>query len=167
MTDTLSHAGDADMAQDRFRARKVSSEVEARPLSAELPLPKTFNRAARKSYYFYLMAPAIALLAFISLYPFFWLIVMAFQKGDMGPVEWVGFKNFADLASDGRFLSGWALLLKYSAMCLFLQVGIGLLLALGCVLLNSRIVYGIAARMERDLRAAAAERRAAPPSDPS
>lgn len=44
---------------------------------------------------------------------------------------------------------------------------IGLLLALGCVLLNSRIVYGIAARMERDLRAAAAERRAAPPSDPS
>ncbi|MEO5989259.1 MAG: hypothetical protein ABIU54_04540 [Candidatus Eisenbacteria bacterium] len=45
---------------------------------------------------------------------------------------------------------------------------IGLLLALGCVLLNSRIVYGIAARMERDLRAMAAERRTPPPpSDPA
>ena len=130
MTETLSHAGDAGQAQDRYRARKVSSEVEARPLSAVLPVPKTFNPAARKAYYFYLMAPAIALLAFISLYPFFWLIIMAFQKGDMGAVEWVGFKNFTDLASDGRFLSGWVLLLKYSAMCLVLQVGIGVLLAL-------------------------------------
>ncbi len=45
---------------------------------------------------------------------------------------------------------------------------IGLLLALGCVLLNSRIVYGIAARMERDVRALAAERRSPPPpSDPA
>ena len=119
-----------DNTADRFRARKLSSEVEARPISAPLATPTRRNPAATKAYYFYLMAPAIALLAFISLYPFFWLIVMAFQKGDMGAVEWVGFKNFTDLASDGRFLSGWVLLFKYSAMCLFLQVGIGVLLAL-------------------------------------
>ncbi len=130
MSQTSSLSQSTIDAVDRFRARKVSVEVEARPLSAELPIPTSFNPAARKAYYFYLMAPAIALLAFISLYPFFWLIVMAFQKGDMGAVEWVGFKNFTDLASDGRFLSGWVLLFKYSAMCLFLQVGIGVLLAL-------------------------------------
>ncbi|MCA3436423.1 MAG: sugar ABC transporter permease [Rhodobacter sp.] len=130
MTETLTGI---DMSvrtpEDRFRARKVSTEVEARPLSAALPPPGRLNPAARKAYYFYLMAPAIALLAFISLYPFFWLIVMAFQKGDMGAVEWVGFKNFTDLASDDRFLSGWVLLFRYSTMCLFLQVSIGVLLA--------------------------------------
>lgn len=130
MTDTMSGlVMTVDTSADRFRARKLSSEVEARPMSAPLKPPGRFNPAAKKAYYFYLMAPAIALLAFISLYPFFWLIIMAFQKGDMGAVEWVGFKNFTDLASDGRFLSGWALLFKYSAMCLFLQVAIGVLLA--------------------------------------
>ena len=63
-------------------------------------------------------------------------------------------------------LSGLAQMLQGQLAPAAMRV-IGLLLALGCVLLNSRIVYGIAARMERDLRAAAAERRAAPPSDPS
>ena len=131
MTDTLNITGlKRDSREDRFRARAFSSEVEARPITAELAAPSRFNPAAAKSYYFYLMAPAIALLAFISLYPFFWLIIMAFQKGDMGAVQWVGFKNFTDLAKDGRFLSGWVLLFKYSAMCLFLQVAIGVLLAL-------------------------------------
>lgn len=131
MTQTLGGlALSAPAGEDRFRARIVSTEVEARPLSATLQPPGTFNPAARKAYYFYLMAPAIALLAFISLYPFFWLIVMAFQKGEIGTVEWVGFKNFVDLASDGRFLSGWVLLFKYSAMCLFLQVFLGVPLAL-------------------------------------
>jgi multiple sugar transport system permease protein len=115
--------------ETRFRARALSTEVEARPVTAQLPTPKRFNPAATKTYYFYLMAPAIALLAFISLYPFFWLIIMAFQKGEIGAVEWVGFKNFTDLASDGRFLSGWFLLFRYSAMCLFLQVAIGVMLA--------------------------------------
>ena len=137
MTATMTGAIPSDdTGADRFRARKLSSEVEARPLSAELVPPGRRNPAAKKIYYFYLMAPAIALLAFISLYPFFWLIIMAFQKGDMGPVEWVGFKNFIDLASDDRFLTGWVLLFKYSAMCLFLQVAIGLLLAL--IVNNSR-----------------------------
>ena len=137
MTDYMNMAaGAGDEAAERFRARILSSEVEARPISDQLAAPTLLNAAATKAYYYYLMAPAIALLAFISLYPFFWLIVMSLQKGDMGAVEWVGFKNFVDLAYDNRFLSGWMLLFKYSAMCLFLQVGIGVLLAL--IVNNSR-----------------------------
>ena len=137
MTETVNTAnGTDDGATKRFRARILSTEVEALPISDELAPPAKLNTAQRKIYYFYLMAPAIALLAFISLYPFFWLIVLSFQKGDMGPVEWVGFKNFINLAHDGRFLSGWGLLFKYSALCLFLQVSIGLLLAV--VVNNSR-----------------------------
>ena len=137
MTDQVNIATGASGGDGkRFRARILSTEVEALPITIQLDPPTKLNAAATKAYYIYLMAPAIALLAIISLYPFFWLLILSFQKGDMGAVEWVGFKNFIALAHDGRFLSGWALLFKYSAMCLFLQVSIGLLLAV--VVNNSR-----------------------------
>ncbi len=112
-----------------FRARGTSSEIEARPHSAALPLPARLNSAAPRRYYLYLMAPAIAVLAFISLYPFVWLIVMSLQNVGVGEGEWVGLKNYTRLFSDERFLEGWVLLAQYSAMCLTLQLSIGLLLA--------------------------------------
>ena len=55
MTATMTGAIPAgDTGADRFRARKLSSEVEARPLSAELVPPGRRNPAATKIYYFYL-----------------------------------------------------------------------------------------------------------------
>ncbi len=72
----------------------------------------------------------------------------------------------------GILSAPWSVLLASVAQALHGRIPddamriIGLLLALGCVLLNSRIVYGIAARMERDVRAMAAERRP-PPSERS
>jgi len=131
MTDTAAKGGDTTL----FRARSYSTEIEARPAPTTLPPPQ-MNPPAKRRYYLYLMAPAIVILAFISLYPFFWLIVMSFQKGGSGPTEWVGFSNYIRLGSDERFLSGWVLLLQYSAMCLTLQLGIGLLLAV--IVNNSR-----------------------------
>lgn len=130
MTETTHMPGlSRDMAADLFRARKQSTEVEARPPAAGLSAPRRLNPPAPKHYYFFLMAPAIAILAFISLYPFFWLIVMSFQKGDMGGVEWVGFDNYTRLLSDGSFLNGWLRLAQYSVLCLGLQVSIGVMLA--------------------------------------
>lgn len=74
----------------------------------------------------------------------------------------------------GVLSAPWSVLLAQLAQALQAHLAsaamriIGILLALGCVLLNSRIVFGIAARMERDLRAMAAERRSPPPpSDPA
>ncbi len=112
-----------------FRARGTSTAIEARPVTAALPLPARMNPAAPRRYYLYLMAPAIAVLAFISLYPFVWLIVMSLQNVGVGAGEWVGLRNYTRLLSDDRFLQGWVLLFKYSAMCLTLQLSIGLLLA--------------------------------------
>ena len=112
-----------------FRARGTSSDIEAQPVSAALPLPARLNTAAPRRYYFFLMAPAIAVLAFISLYPFVWLIVMSLQNVGVGEGEWVGLRNYTRLFSDERFLEGWVLLAQYSAMCLALQLSIGLLLA--------------------------------------
>ena len=112
-----------------FRARGTSHDIEARPVTATLPLPARLNAAAPRRYYLYLMAPAIGVLAFISLYPFVWLIVMSLQDVGVGDGEWVGLKNYIKLFSDERFLEGWVLLAQYSAMCLALQLSIGLLLA--------------------------------------
>ena len=119
-----------------FRARGQSSDVEASPSASNLTPPVQRNAAAPRRYYLYLMAPAITILAFISLYPFVWLIVMSLQDVGVGTGTWVGFRNYTRLLSDVRFLDGWVLLLQYSAMCLALQLSIGLLLAV--IVNNSR-----------------------------
>ncbi len=131
MTSEATNIGVAPKARGTtlFRARGTSSDIEARPVSAPLALPDHRNPAAPRRYYLYLMAPAIAVLAFISLYPFIWLIVMSLQNVGVGAGEWVGLKNYTRLFSDERFLQGWVLLAQYSAMCLALQLSIGLLLA--------------------------------------
>lgn len=98
--------------------------------------PRSFNPPMAKRYYLYLMAPAIAILAFVSLYPFFWLLVLSLQEVGVNSREWVGFANFTRLVTDARFTNGWLLLLQYSALCLGLQLSIGLLLAV--IVNNSR-----------------------------
>ena len=138
MTDATQVRGGAasSVAEKLFRAREYSAEVEAQPVSDAKEVPRTFNAPEPKRYYLYLMAPAIALLAFISLYPFFWLIVLSLQDVGIVGGEWVGFENYARLFKDPRFKDGWILLLQYSAMCLGLQVTIGL--ALAVIANNSR-----------------------------
>jgi len=86
-------------------------------------------------FYFYLMMPAIIVLAAISLYPFFWLIYMSLHKVDIGLANdsWNNFKNWTRLGRDSKFAEGWWLLLKYSAMCMFFEVLLGVVLA---VILN-------------------------------
>ena len=92
------------------------------------------NPAPSRRYYFWMMAPAIVTLAAISLYPFFWLIWMSLHNVDIGSSKWVGLLNFERLFTrDAKFANGWFLLIKYSAMCLFFELLIGVLLA---VLLN-------------------------------
>ncbi len=100
--------------------------------------PPRLNRSPSRSYYFYLMLPAIIILACITIYPFFWLIYMSLHKVDIGGAGdvWNDFKNWTRLARDSKFQGGWWLLIKYSVMCLLFEVGLGVLLAV--VLNNSR-----------------------------
>jgi multiple sugar transport system permease protein len=99
--------------------------------------PPRTNPVASRRYYFYLMAPALLLLAAISLYPFFWLIYMSLHEVQLAPNQpdaWVGLANFTRLLGDDKYLNGWLLLLRYSSLCLVIEVLLGLLLAL---ILNS------------------------------
>ena len=105
--------------------------------------PAQLNKPWSTSFYWWLMAPALVLLACISLYPFFWLIYMSLNSlGDMGDIEgWNHFRNYTRLIRDDEFLNGWWLLIKYSAMCLVAEVIIGVFLAV--VLNNSRWEKGL------------------------
>jgi len=103
--------------------------VESRPSSAVVAEPTSINPPGSKRYYFLLMAPAILVLAFISIYPFFWMIYMSLHDVDIGKIEWNNFANYLKLPNDTRYIMGWLLLIQYSAMCLFLQIVIGVFLA--------------------------------------
>lgn len=98
--------------------------------------PPGRNAMPSRRYYFYLMMPALIILACITIYPFFWLIYMSLHKVDIGVGGdvWNDFKNWTRLARDSKFQNGWWLLFKYSALCLAFEVGLGILLA---VILNN------------------------------
>ncbi len=81
-----------------FRVRQILDNVEAKPVSIAPAWPATINPPASKRYYFWLMAPAVALLAFISIYPFFWMIYMGLHDVEIGSVVWNDFANFTRLA---------------------------------------------------------------------
>ena len=49
--------------------------------------PESTNKAPSKRFHLYLMAPAIILLASITIYPFFWLIYMSLHKVKLGPAK--------------------------------------------------------------------------------
>jgi multiple sugar transport system permease protein len=112
-----------------FRVRQILDSVESRPISSVKETALRLNAKPSKAYYYWLMAPAVALLAAISLYPFFWMVYMSLHNVDIGLIEWNNFANYTKLVNDGRFLSGWKLLIQYSFLCLFLQITIGVFLA--------------------------------------
>ncbi len=97
--------------------------------------PPALNPAPSRAYYFLLMAPAILVLAAISIYPFVWLVWMSLHNVEFsGTDTFVGLRNFERLFTrDAKFWNGWLLLLEYSAMCLVAEILIGVGLA---VILN-------------------------------
>jgi multiple sugar transport system permease protein len=122
-------SGKSHSGIELFRVRHIPNSVESRPVSVVAAEPVSLNPPASRRYYFWLMAPAILVLAFISIYPFFWMIYMSLHEVDIGNVSWNDFANFTRLSGDARFLMGWWLLIQYSVMCLFLQIAIGVFLA--------------------------------------
>lgn len=90
------------------------------------------NASPSNRFYFYLMLPAIVVLAAITIYPFLWLIYMSLHTVDIGLADdtWNNFKNWTRLGRDGKFSEGWWLLLKYSSLCMFFEITLGIAIAL-------------------------------------
>ncbi|MGF1561662.1 MAG: carbohydrate ABC transporter permease [Geminicoccaceae bacterium] len=114
--------------------RSVDRESRATTITYHPPL---LNTKPNNRYYIMLLMPAIIVLACITLYPFFWLIYMSLHEVNIGqPDVWNDFRNWTRLERDRKFIQGWTLLLQYSAMCLTLEVLIGV--ALAVILNNSK-----------------------------
>ena len=75
-----------------------------------------------------LIAPTIAVLVALSIYPLFYAIKVSFQTGTGDAVRW-SVTNFARLASDGFFLSALAHTFIYAAVALTFEFLLGLGLA--------------------------------------
>ena len=102
-------------------------------------LPENLNNQSPRYYLMWLLLPAIILLAAISLYPFVWLIYMTLHEVQLAPGKsdvWTGIDNFKRLFSDKNFAQGWLLLFKYSALCLTIEITLGVFVAV--ILNNSR-----------------------------
>jgi len=102
--------------------------------------PQDFNNQPARYYLMWLLLPAIILLAGISLYPFVWLIYMSLHEVQLAPGKsdlWAGFDNFSRLFNDKNFARGWLTLFKYSALCLSVEITLGVLVAV--ILNNSRL----------------------------
>jgi multiple sugar transport system permease protein len=100
--------------------------------------PSQFNEPRAQRYYLYMMLPALILLAAISIYPFFWMIYMSLHEVQLAPNKpdvWVGLKNFEKLLTDGKYLNGWWVLIRYSLYCMFIETLLGVFVA---VVLNNR-----------------------------
>ena len=121
--DAPAPAGIPPTPEMRDRARVVSHEAAG------------LNPFPNRRYYLYMMLPAIIVLACITIYPFFWLIWMSLHDVNVGAAgdKWNDFRNWTRLPGDSKFVNGWVLLVKYSAMCMVLEVGLGIALA---VILN-------------------------------
>lgn len=85
------------------------------------------------SFHFWLMLPAIIVLAAITLYPFFWMIWLSLHETAMDPGEqdiFVGLANYANLLDDEVFLNGVKLLIWYFVLCLSVEMFLGVSIAL-------------------------------------
>jgi multiple sugar transport system permease protein len=76
-----------------------------------------------------LVAPTVAVLLSLSIYPLLYAVRVSFQKG-LGRGARLSFENFARLASDGFFHSALAHTLVYAVVALTLEFLLGLALAL-------------------------------------
>jgi multiple sugar transport system permease protein len=118
------------------RKRDTVVQAVAAGLQGGAPYPGVTNTRKRRWYIFFLLMPGLLLLAAISLYPFFWLIWMSLHEVLMKPNtpdKFVGFSNWLDMFRLPEYRRGWALLAEYTAIAMFLEVGLGMLVA---VLIN-------------------------------
>lgn len=98
-----------------------------------MPFSGVANTQRRRWYILWLLLPGLALLAAITLYPFFWLIWMSLHEVLMKPNtpdRWVGLSNYLEMFRMPEYRRGWALLAEYTAVAMCLEVGLGMLVAI-------------------------------------
>ncbi len=76
----------------------------------------------------WMLLPTIVILAFISLFPFVYLIRMSFMEFSLvpgQPSQFVGGRNWVEMVQDSLVLHSWIVTLKYYAASLVFQMLLG------------------------------------------
>ena len=108
--------------------------VEAQVYMPQAPRPKYRPLEDERWLAFFLMAPALILLALFIAYPFVKGIELAVTDSRVGvPEQFVGFKNFVKIWNDSIFRTSVYNTVVYTAVTTVFKFGLGLWLA---VLLN-------------------------------
>jgi multiple sugar transport system permease protein len=96
-------------------------------------LAVTHRRKFGLSFYGWMVIPAAFLLVLITVYPFFWMIVMSLQKVAIKPGlknEFVGFANYLGLFKDAIWRNGWVIQAKYVGISMAIEFILGFAIAL-------------------------------------
>jgi multiple sugar transport system permease protein len=99
----------------------IDSHPHMKPQKGGLPLQ------------FWMMLPAIALLAALTLYPFFYMIYMSLNKVSLiGGVsfDWVGLRNWQSMFTDSGIRVGWWITIVYFVSTVGLELVLGVTIAL-------------------------------------
>src|SRR5262249_57671210 len=102
--------------------------LATRPLAAAEPVPAPRTARGERGFRYFLVAPSIAVLLLIGLFPFVYLLVVSFQGITMTETDtgFVGLRNYAMLFHDARL---WQALL-HTVIFTAIALPIELLLAL-------------------------------------
>ena len=91
------------------------------------------RRLRRPSTEFWMLLPALVVLAALSIYPFFYLIWMSFNNITLiGGINFhfVGLDNWRTLFSDSQVWSSWLTTVEYVAATLIVEMVLGICVAL-------------------------------------
>jgi len=92
----------------------------------------------------WMLLPTIVILAFLSVYPFIYLIRMSFMEFSLTPGQpsrFVGAKNWLEMIKDSGVLHSWIVTLKYYGVSLGLQMLLGTAIAL--LIYNIKALQGL------------------------
>jgi multiple sugar transport system permease protein len=91
------------------------------------------GKGLRPTTEFYMILPAMAILAVITLFPFFytiWLSLMSYPMIQLSEVKFIGFGNWLRMLRDPNVRTYWWITAKYACSALAIEVVLGLAVAL-------------------------------------
>jgi multiple sugar transport system permease protein len=111
-------------------AERTRTTSASRAEAAQSPSPK---RPSRVTFNGKLMAPALIVLALLSLFPFVYIILMSLSRvGLIGGIDlhWAGLDNWSKLFSDSTVGAAWIRSVVYFVLTVGLEMALGITIAL-------------------------------------
>ncbi len=113
----------------------MSTKVEARQQTVALPVPRAQSMLVRAQtrLSWLLLAPSLIIVTLVALVPLLQAIYQSFTNARLAserPVRFVGFQNYADLATDTDFLHSIWVTVQFTIITVALEFLLGMIVAL-------------------------------------